>query len=164
MKQCKLILTRKTTRITLANEVHLMRDGTLITVFNYAIQGRSHMLLGNWTYLPQPPSPHTLQPVLRNKSSSGNKKPVHHNQSSSRSLQLEKACMQQPRPGTGRKGKERNVGIPWWSRGWGFVLLPQGPWVWFLVRTKILHAMRRGKKNSKIKNKRSGLTENNKIL
>lgn len=105
MRQCKLILTKKTTRITLANEVHLMRDGTL-TVFNYAIQGRPHMPPGNWTYVPQALSPHTSQSELRNKSSYSNEKLVHHNQSSSRSLQLEKARVQQPRPSTGRRGRK----------------------------------------------------------
>ena len=25
-------------------------------------------------------------------------------------------------------------GLPWWSSGWDFALLVQGPWVWSLVR------------------------------
>ena len=111
MRQCKLILTKKTTRITLANEVHLMRDGTL-TVFNYAIQGRPHMPPGNWTHVPQLLSPHASPPELRNTSSYSTEKPARHNQGGSRSVQLEKARTQQPRPSTGRRGRKGMQEVP----------------------------------------------------
>ena len=39
-----------------------------------------------------------LEPVLHNKRSHRNEKPVHHNEEQPRSLQLEKACAQQRRP------------------------------------------------------------------
>ena len=58
--------------------------------------GRSHKPGGNWACVPQPLKPGRLEPVLRNKRSHSNEKPVHGQlESSPHSQQLEEAYAQQ---------------------------------------------------------------------
>ena len=58
-----------------------------------------------WAHVPQLLKPARLEPVLHNKRSHDNEKPVHHNKEWPRSPQLEKAHVQQRRPNTA-KNKE----------------------------------------------------------
>ena len=56
-----------------------------------------------WARVPQLLKPTCLEPVLRDKRSHRNEKPVHHNEESPCSLQLEKARVQQQRPNAAKK-------------------------------------------------------------
>ena len=85
-----------------------------------ALEPASH---NYWACMLQLLKPACLQPMLRNKRSHRNKKPMHHNKEYPRSPQLEKPHVQQRRPNTAKKKKKKvllNL-----SENWGHKTIEQ---------------------------------------
>ena len=72
-----------------------------------------------WAHMPQLLKPTCLEPMLCNKRSHCNEKPVHHNEELPHSLQLEKARAQQRRPNAAKnKNKLKNKNKQNKQRNW----------------------------------------------
>ena len=103
----------------LVQEDPTCRGATKPVCHNYwacSLEPESH---NYWAHMPQLLKPQHLETVLHNKRSHRNEKPAHATKSSPRSLQLEKAGVQQWRPNTAKnknnqkKKKTPPVSIMW---------------------------------------------------